>query len=114
MCPYASQLIVHGEGRSYVTALVTLDAEAMADWAKENGMPPRSYAELVSSPEARVLVKGYIDQLNAQVNHWEEIKKFIILDKDLSVEDGDLTPSMKLKRKVVANKHRAELDSLYS
>ena len=77
-------------------------------------MPGRSYAELVSSPEARVLVKGYIDQLNDQVNHWEEIKKFIILDKDLSVEDGDLTPSMKLKRKVVANKHRAELDSLYS
>jgi len=114
LCPYASQLIVHGEGRSYVTALVTLDAEAIADWAKENGMPPTSYAELVSSPEVRVLVKGYIDQLNAQVNHWEEIKKFIILDKDLSVEDGDLTPSMKLKRKVVANKHRAELDSLYS
>ncbi|HEY5249376.1 MAG TPA: AMP-binding protein, partial [Dermatophilaceae bacterium] len=114
VCPYASQLIVHGEGRSYVTALVTLDAEAMATWARKNGMPRRSYAELVTSPEARVMVKGYIDQLNAQINHWEEIRKFLILDKDLSVEDGDLTPSLKPKRKDVAEKHRDELDSLYS
>ena len=114
VCPYASQLIVHGEGRSYVSALITLDAEEMAAWAKENGMPPTSYAELVSSPEVRVMVKGYVDQLNAQLNHWEEVKKFIILDKDLTVEDGDLTPSLKLKRKVVANKHMDELDTLYS
>jgi long-chain acyl-CoA synthetase len=114
VCPYASHLIVHGEERSYVTALITLDAEAMAAWAKEKGMPRRPYAELVTSPEVRELVKGYVDQLNAQLNHWEEIKKFIILDKDLSIEDGDLTPSMKLKRKVVANKHMDELDTLYS
>ena len=77
-------------------------------------MPPKSYAELVTSPEARVLVKGYVDQLNAQLNHWEEIKKFLILDRDLSVEEGDLTPSMKLKRRVVAAKYKDELDSLYS
>jgi long-chain acyl-CoA synthetase len=114
LCPYASQLIVHGEGRSYVTALITLDAEAIAAWAKDNGIPRMPYAELVSTPEARELVKGYIEQLNAQLNHWEEIKKFIILDKDLSIEDGDLTPSLKLKRKVVANKHMDELDALYS
>jgi len=113
-CPYASQLIVHGEGRSYVTALITLDAEAMAAWANEKGMPAMPYSRLVGSPEARQLVKGYIDQLNAQLNHWEEIKKFIILDKDLSIEDGDLTPSLKLKRKVVATKHMDELDRLYS
>ena len=97
-----------------MSALITLDAEEMAAWAKENGMPPTSYAELVSSPEVRVMVKGYVDQLNAQLNHWEEVKKFIILDKDLTVEDGDLTPSLKLKRKVVANKHMDELDTLYS
>jgi len=97
-----------------VTALITLDAEAMAAWAKESGMPQRPYVDRVSSAEARVLVKGYIDQLNAQLNHWEQIKKFIILDKDLSIEDGDLTPSLQLKRKVVANKHMDELDTLYS
>jgi long-chain acyl-CoA synthetase len=114
VCPYASQLIVHGEGRSFVTALVTLDPDAMVSWATENGMAGRPYTELVKSPEVRQMVQGYIDELNAQLNHWETIKKFLILDKDLSIEGGDLTPSMKLKRKVVAEKFKDELDSLYS
>ena len=53
-------------------------------------------------------------ELNSQLNHWETIKRFLILDRDLTVNDGDLTPSMKLKRKVVAEKYRDELDSLYA
>jgi len=114
VCPYASQLIVHGEGRSFVTALVTLDPDAMATWAGENGLADLPYAELVRSPQAREMVQGYVDELNSQLNHWETIKKFLILDKDLSIEDGDLTPSMKLKRKVVSDKYRDELDSLYA
>jgi len=114
VCPYASQLIVHGEGRSFVTALVTLDPDAMASWAAEKGMGDMPYPELVSSPQAREMVQGYIDELNAQLNHWETIKKFLILDRDLTVDGGDLTPSMKLKRKVVSEKYRDELDSLYA
>jgi long-chain acyl-CoA synthetase len=114
VCPYASQLIVHGEGRSFVTALVTLDPDAMAAWAGEHGKAGMPYAELVRTPEAREMVQGYIDELNAQLNHWETIKKFLILDRDLTVDGGDLTPSMKLKRKVVAEKYRDELDSLYA
>ena len=114
VCPYASQLIVHGEGRSFVTALVTLDPDAMAGWAVENDMAGMPYAEVVSSPAAREMVEGYIEQLNAKLNRWETIKKFVILPRDLSVEEGDLTPSMKLKRRVVADKYSKELDSLYS
>jgi long-chain acyl-CoA synthetase len=114
VCPYASQLIVHGEGRSFVTALVTLDPDAIAGWAAENGMAGKDYAEVVSSPAARAMVQGYVDELNSKVNRWETIKKFLILERDLSVEDGDLTPSMKLKRRVVAAKHMNDLDSLYS
>ena len=113
VCPYASALIVHGDGRSFVSALVTLDPDAMAGWAAENAMSGRSYAELVGSPEAREMVQGYIDALNARLNPWETIKKFLILPRDLSIEDGDLTPSMKLKRRVVAKKYKNELDSLY-
>ena len=60
------------------------------------------------------MVQGYIDELNSQLNHWETIKKFLILDQDLTIEAGELTPSMKLKRKVVAKKYRDELDSLYA
>jgi long-chain acyl-CoA synthetase len=114
VCPYASQLIVHGEGRSYVTALVALDPDAMVGWAGENGMDGTPYAELVRSPEAREMVQGYVDQLNAKLNRWETIKKFVILPRDLSIEEGDLTPSMKLKRRVVAEKYENELESLYS
>jgi len=68
----------------------------------------------VSTPEVRELVQGYIDALNARLNHWETIKKFVILDRDLSIDDGELTPSMKLRRRVVADKYKKELDSLYA
>jgi long-chain acyl-CoA synthetase len=113
VCPYASALIVHGDGRSFVSALVTLDPDAMAGWATENAMTGLSYAELVTSPAVREMVQGYVDALNAKLNPWETIKKFLILPRDLSIEDGDLTPSMKLKRRVVASKYKDELDSLY-
>jgi long-chain acyl-CoA synthetase len=114
VCPYASQLIVHGEGRSFVSALVTLDPDAMAGWATENGMAGKPYAEVVSSPEVRQLVAVCMDELNARLNPWETVKEFIILDRDLSIDAGELTPSMKLKRRVVASKYKKELDSLYA
>jgi long-chain acyl-CoA synthetase len=114
VCPYASQLIVHGEGRSFVSALVTLDPDAMAGWATENGMAGKPYAEVVSSPEVRQLVAGCMDELNGRLNPWETVKEFIILDRDLSIDAGELTPSMKLKRRVVASKYKKELDSLYA
>jgi long-chain acyl-CoA synthetase len=114
VCPYASQLIVEGEGRTFVSALVALDPDAMAGWAAENAMAGMPYIEVVSSPAVRRLVQGYIDELNAKLNHWETIKKFIILDRDLSIDEGELTPSMKLKRRVVAEKYKKELDSLYA
>ena len=114
VCPYASQLIVEGDKRKFVTALITLDPEAMAGWAAENAMADASYAEIVTSPAALAMVQGYVDELNAKLNPWETIKKFVILPRDLSIEAGDLTPSMKLKRRVVADKFKNELDSLYS
>ena len=76
-------------------------------------MGGKPYAEVVASPQAHALVQGYVDQLNDGLNRWETIKKFTILDHDLTVEEGDLTPSMKLRRKAVTEKHRAELDAMY-
>jgi long-chain acyl-CoA synthetase len=113
LCPFVSQFLVHGAGHNYATALVTLDPDAMAAWAPTVGLEGKPYAEVVSSPQARALVQGYVDTLNDSLNRWETIKKFTILDKDLSVEEGDLTPSMKLRRKAVTEKHRAELDAMY-
>ncbi len=113
VCPYASQLIIEGDGRNFVSALVTLDPDSMAGWAAQNDMADKSYAEIVTSPAVRDLIQGYIDEVNAKLNRWETIKKFLILPRDLSIDDGDLTPSMKLKRKIVAKKYKAELDEFY-
>ena len=113
LCPFVSQFLVHGAGHNYATALVTLDPDAMVGWAPTRRARGKSYAEVVASPQAHALVQRYVDQLNDGLNRWETIKKFTILDKDLTVEEGDLTPSMKLRRKAVTEKHRAELDAMY-
>ncbi|MDQ3480710.1 MAG: AMP-binding protein, partial [Actinomycetota bacterium] len=113
VCPYVSQFVVHGNERNFCSALVTLDPDSIDEWAARNGLGGSSYAEIVSSDHAREMVQGYVDELNSRLNRWETIKRFIILDHDLSVEAGEITPSMKVKRKVVEERHRDELDSLY-
>lgn len=114
LCPYVGQLLVHGEGRHFVTALVTLDPDAIKPWAEANGLSGASYEEIVSSAQARDMVQSYVDELNEGLNKWERIGKFTILGQDLSVEDGDLTPSLKLRRKVVSDKYRGEIDGMYA
>src|SRR6266511_3476489 len=97
ICPYAAHLVLHGDRRNYVTALVTLDPDAITAWAERHGQAGRPYQQIVTSDAARQLVQAHIDQLNARLNRWEAIKRFAILPKDLTVEDGELTPSLKVK-----------------
>ncbi|AXB42328.1 AMP-dependent synthetase/ligase [Amycolatopsis albispora] len=113
ICPYASQFLVFGAERNFVVALITLDPDAMASWAGENGMAGKSYQEIIRSDEARAMVAGYVDQLNAGLNRWETVKKWEILDEDLSIESGELTPSMKVKRNVVAANNAELLAAFY-
>ncbi len=113
LCPYASQFVVHGHKRNFVSALITLDPDAITAWAAANGLEGKSYAEIVTSPAAEAMVQGYVDQLNAGLNRWETIKKFAILDRDLTVESGEMTPSLKLKRKYVETQYADVLDDLY-
>ncbi|NLJ54668.1 MAG: long-chain fatty acid--CoA ligase, partial [Intrasporangiaceae bacterium] len=113
ICPYVAQLVVYGADRNFVSALVTLDPEAIQGWADQNGLGDKSYGEIVTSPQAREMVQGYIDELNGGLNRWEQIKRFTILDKDLTIEDGEITPSMKLKRKVVSEKYKDLLEAHY-
>jgi long-chain acyl-CoA synthetase len=113
VCPYASQFMVFGSERNYCVALVTLDPDAMAAWAEENGMEGASYADVVASEKVHAMVAEYVEELNAHLNRWETIKKWELLDHDLSVESGELTPSMKVKRNVVEDNHRALIDAMY-
>jgi long-chain acyl-CoA synthetase len=114
ICPYASQFVVHGNQRNFVTALVTLDPDAIQGWAEQHDLGGKPYAEIVTSEAAREMVQGYIDELNAELNRWETIKKFTILDRDLSVENGEMTPSLKLRRKAVEDSYRDVLDRMYA
>ena len=114
MCPYASQFMVFGEARNYCVALIALDADLMSVWAAENGLDGATYQELVNAPAVRDMIAGYIGALNAELNRWETIKKWALLDHDLSVEGGELTPSLKVKRAVVAEQNKRILDALYT
>ncbi|HEY6743412.1 MAG TPA: long-chain fatty acid--CoA ligase [Lapillicoccus sp.] len=113
ICPYVSQFIVIGDGRNYASALITLDADAVTQWAAGNGLASKGYAEIVTSDAARAMVQGFVDQLNAGLNRWETIKRFTVLERDLTVDEGELTPSLKLRRKMVVERYGREIDALY-
>ncbi|OBB56028.1 AMP-dependent synthetase [Mycobacterium sp. 852013-51886_SCH5428379] len=113
LCPYAGHMLVFGESRNYCVALITLDPDAIAGWAQENGLGGKSYGELVKSEEVRAMVGEHVDKLNAQLNRWETIKKWELLDHDLSIENGELTPSLKVKRSVVEDQQKQVLDAFY-
>ncbi len=114
VCPYASQFMVFGDERNYVVALITLDPDAMTGWAEENGMSGASYTDIVKSDAVHAMVTGYVDDLNSHLNRWETIKKWKLLDHDLTIESGELTPSMKVKRNVVQDNHKALIDEMYA
>jgi long-chain acyl-CoA synthetase len=113
ICPYASQFMVFGNERNYVVALITLDPDAMTGWAAENGMAGASYTDVVRSDKVKELVGGYVDELNTRLNRWETIKKWELLDHDLTVESGELTPSMKVKRNIVEDNYKDKIEAFY-
>ncbi|GAA4752166.1 AMP-dependent synthetase/ligase [Nocardioides endophyticus] len=113
ICPYVSQFLVFGSERNFVVALVTLDPDAMAGWAEENGMSGSSYTDIVKSDAVHKMMGDYIEELNGRLNRWETIKKWEILDHDLTIESGELTPSMKVKRNVVEDNNKSLIDSFY-
>lgn len=113
VCPYASEIIVYGEGKPYCVALVSLDAEAIQEWAADNGLGGKSFSEIAHDEKTREMVGGYVEQLNKHLNRWEQVKKFSIIDRELTVEAGDLTPSLKLKRKSVVDNFHGSFDELY-
>ena len=109
-----SQIVVHGNERNFCSALITLDPDGVAEWAAHHGMKDKPYAEVVASQEMHDLIQGQIDELNAKLNRWETIKKFAVLDHDLTVENGEITPSMKVKRNVVEANNKEILDAFYA
>ncbi|HPU12246.1 MAG TPA: AMP-dependent synthetase/ligase [Aeromicrobium sp.] len=114
VCPLASQMLVHGNERNFCSALIALDPEAVELWAEGHGMSGKSYAEIVTSDKMKQVIAADVEELNAKLNRWEQIKKWAILEHDLTVESGEITPSMKVKRRVVEDNYKEILDGFYA
>jgi long-chain acyl-CoA synthetase len=113
VCPYVSNVLVLGGGRNFCSALLALDAPSILAWAAENGQEGKEYAEVVASPEVRDLIAGYVEEVNTSLQRWQQVRQFRILPRDLDVEHGDLTPSLKLKRPVVEREFAPLIEEMY-
>ncbi|MFH8533513.1 AMP-dependent synthetase/ligase [Streptomyces tendae] len=113
-CPFVSHVLVHGADRNFCTALIALDPPAILDWAEQNGLAGRSYTEVVAAPGTIALIEGYVTELNRTLQRWQTVKKFRLLPRDLDVERGEITPSLKVRRPVVEHEHRHLLDEMYA
>ncbi|MEV7627410.1 long-chain fatty acid--CoA ligase [Actinoplanes sp. NPDC089786] len=114
VCPYTSQAVVVGQARNFVTMLISLDEDAIKSWAAGGPLEGKPYAEIVGSADAEKMVAGYIEELNGKLNRWETIKKFAILPRDLTIEDGEITPSMKIKRRGVEANFAEQIEKMYA
>ena len=112
--PFLSQAVVHGDKRKYLTALVTLNPEKLREKAREWGIPHQSLAELVQHPRIQEAVKKIIDEKNQLLPKYETIKRFAVLDQDFSIEGGELTPTLKVKRKVINERYQDVIERLYT
>ncbi len=111
-CRWISQAVMHGDARPYPVVLITLDEEEMPQFASEHGLPS-DIASLAQAPELRAVIQQEIDRANAKYAQVEQVKKFAILDHDLSQATGELTPTLKVKRNVVNEKYAELFDALY-
>ena len=113
LCPYVSHLLVHGDRRPYCVALVTLDPEAIGAWAVEQGLESLDHQALTRTPAVRAMLQEAIDELNKDLPRFETIKYFAVLPNELTVEQGEITPSLKMRRRTIEDRYRQLLDGMY-
>ena len=112
--PYVTDAVVIGDQRPYLTVIIMIDQENVEKYAQDNDVPFSNYASLTRAPEVQALIQTEIDRVNKKFARVEQIKKFFLLDTQLSAEDEELTPTMKLKRKLVQQKYAGQIDAMYS
>jgi long-chain acyl-CoA synthetase len=111
--PYITDAVVIGDKRAYLTVIIMIDQENVEKFAQDNDVPFSNYASLTRSPEVQQLIQDVIDGVNKKFARVEQIKKFWLLETQLSAEDEELTPTMKLKRKLVQQKYADQIDAMY-
>jgi len=111
--PYITDAVVIGDKRPYLTVIIMIDQDNVEKFAQDHDVPFSNYASLTRSAEVQQLIQGVIDEVNKKFARVEQIKKFFLLDTQLTAEDEELTPTMKLKRKLVQQKYAAQIDAMY-
>lgn len=111
--PLISNVLIHGDRKKYIVALITLNEATAQKMAKDKGWSFRDYKALTQSSEIHEMVRKIVAQINSGLGSYETIKNFAILPQDFSIESGELTPSLKIKRKVCDERYKALIDSLY-
>jgi long-chain acyl-CoA synthetase len=104
---------VHGDRQKYLVALITLDPEEITAWAEEQGISYKNLSELAGNPKLETLIRSEVERLNHELATFENVRKFRILPVDFSIEEGELTPTLKVKRKAVNKKYERILQELY-
>ena len=113
MCPYVSDAVVIGNDRPYCVAVLTLDEAAISGWAEHAKLGLSDYLDVLHAPATVKMIDGYITKLNQTLNRWETVKRFVIADHELSVESGEMTPSMKVKRSAIEANFATEIATMY-
>ena len=111
--PYVTDAVVVGDKRPYLTVIVMIDQENVEKYAQDHDVPFSNYASLTRSAEVQQLIQEVIDGVNKKFARVEQIKKFFLLETQLGAEDEELTPTMKLKRKLVQTKYAEQIDAMY-
>ena len=111
--PYITDAVVIGDQRPYLTAIIMIDQDNVEKFAQDHDVPFSNYASLTRAPEVQQLIQGVIDEANKKFARVEQVKKFWLLDTQLSAEDEELTPTMKLKRKLVQKKYAEQIEAMY-
>jgi long-chain acyl-CoA synthetase len=111
--PYINDAVVIGDGRKYLTAMIVIDEENVTKYAQDNKVQFTTFASLTRSEEVLKLIQEEVNQVNSQMARVENIRKFRILDKKLYTEDGEVTPTMKVKRKAINEQYRELIESMY-
>jgi long-chain acyl-CoA synthetase len=111
--PLVSDSVVVGDNRPYIAALIGLDPEGLAEWAEDHGKVGRTATELRDDPDLRAELDAAVDAANAMVSRAEQIRRYTILPRDLSIDGGELTPTMKVKRATVVKEYDELVEELY-
>jgi long-chain acyl-CoA synthetase len=111
--PYITDAVVIGDRRPYLSVIVMIDQENVEKFAQDHDVPFSNYASLTKSPQVQELIQAEIDRVNSKFARVEQIKRFFLLDTQLSAEDEELTPTMKLKRKLVQQKYAPQIEAMY-